>query len=207
MESRVFHVKHAGILARYSDAQANLEKYANWLASAGIERGLLGPREQERIWDRHIANCAVVEELIPENSVVYDIGSGAGLPGLPIALVRPDLNLVLIEPLLRRANFLNEVVTDLGLTNRVQVIRDRAESAKLPTANVVTARAVAPLGKLLTWALPLVSRGGLVLAMKGASAQEEIEAAESEIAGRQTTIELCGHGVVEPATLVVKVVC
>lgn len=192
---------------RYSSAQIGLEKYAEWLATAGIERGLLGPREQERIWDRHIANCAVIEELIPENALVYDIGSGAGLPGLPIALVRPDLNVVLIEPLLRRANFLSEVVTDLALSDRVRVIRDRAESAKLPKADVVTARAVAPLAKLLTWTLPLVQAGGSVLAMKGASAQEEIEAAMSVIAKRQVSIEYCGQGVIEPETLVVQVVC
>jgi 16S rRNA (guanine527-N7)-methyltransferase len=200
-------VKHEALATAYPEAMPLFESYHHWLATAGIERGLIGPREVERLWDRHIANCAVVEELIPADSLVYDVGSGAGLPGLVLAIVRPDLKVGLIEPLLRRANFLTEVIDDLGLNDRVVVYRDRAEQIKLGKAEVVTARAVAPLTKLLQWTLPLTRTGGLILAMKGTSAQDEILAANSVLKGRTAQIVMCGQGIVDPATTVVRVAC
>ena len=189
----------------YPDAAENLARFAHWLTGAGVERGFLGPKEVDRIWDRHISNCAVVEELIPVNSKVFDIGSGAGLPGLVLAIVRPDITMGLIEPLMRRSEFLKEVVTDLGLTDQVSVIRGRAEELKGHTAPVVTARAVAPLGKLLTWSLPLTTKGGQILAMKGSSAATEITDAKEILKGRKAEIVLCGEGVVDPQTTVVRV--
>jgi 16S rRNA (guanine527-N7)-methyltransferase len=189
----------------YPNAAENLTRFANWLTGAGIERGFLGPREVDRIWDRHIANCAVVEELIPEGSKVFDIGSGAGLPGLVLAIVRPDITIGLIEPLMRRSEFLNEVVADLGISNQVTVIRGRAEELKGQTAPVVTARAVAPLGKLLSWSLPLTTKGGQILAMKGSSAATEITDAKDILNGRKAEIVLCGEGIVDPQTTVVRV--
>ena len=189
----------------YPDAAENLARFAHWLAGAGVERGFLGPREVDRIWDRHIANCAVVEELIPINSKVFDIGSGAGLPGLVLAIVRPDITIGLIEPLMRRSEFLKEVVADLGIAEQVTVMRGRAEELKGHTAPVVTARAVAPLGKLLTWSLPLTTKGGVILAMKGSSAATEIADAKEILNGRKAQIVLCGEGVVDPQTTVVRV--
>ncbi len=193
------------IIEAYPEAAENLTRFAAWLAGAGVERGFLGPREVDRIWDRHIANCAVVEELIPENSRVFDIGSGAGLPGLVLAIVRPDIQIGLIEPLMRRSQFLEEVIIDLGITNRVKVIRGRAEELKGQSAPVVTARAVAPLGKLLTWALPLTAKGGQILALKGSSAATEIANAADILKGRKAEILLCGQGLVDPQTTVVRV--
>jgi len=200
-------VKHEVLAQSYPDAMTLLESYHHWLATAGIERGLIGPREVERLWDRHIANCAVVEELIPAGSLVYDVGSGAGLPGLVLSIVRPDLRVGLIEPLLRRANFLTEVINDLALSDRVSVYRDRAEQVKLSKADVVTARAVAPLSKLLQWTLPLTRTGGLILAMKGTAAQDEIVEAKSVLNGRSAQIVMCGQGIVDPQTTVVRVAC
>ena len=193
------------IIEAYPEAAENLTRFAAWLAGAGVERGFLGPREVDRIWDRHIANCAVVEELIPESSRVFDIGSGAGLPGLVLAIVRPDIQIGLIEPLMRRSQFLEEVIIDLGITNRVKVIRGRAEELKGQSAPVVTARAVAPLGKLLTWALPLTAKGGQILALKGSSAATEIANATDILKGRKAEILLCGQGLVDPQTTVVRV--
>ena len=150
--------------------------YAGWLGGAGTERGLLGPRESSRLWERHLLNCAVVGEAVPTGVTVADLGSGAGLPGIPLALARPDLQVTLVEPLLRRAVFLTEVVEALGLSG-VQVVRSRGEELHgRRTFEVVTSRAVAPLEKLLTWSVPLVTPGGSVVAMKGASAAEEVAA-------------------------------
>ena len=193
------------VIDAYPEAADNLVRFANWLSVAGVERGFLGPREVDRIWDRHIANCAVIEELIPAESSVFDIGSGAGLPGLVLAIVRPDLKIGLIEPLMRRSEFLIEVVTDLGIGGRVTVMRGRAEELRGKSAPVVTARAVAPLNKLLTWALPLTTKGGQILAMKGSSATAEIEAASDVLKGRKAEIVLCGQGIVDPQTTVVRV--
>ncbi len=193
------------IIEAYPNAAENLNRFAHWLAGAGIERGFLGPREVDRIWDRHIANCAVVEELIPEGSKVFDIGSGAGLPGLVLAIVRPDITIGLIEPLMRRSEFLKEVVADLGITDQVIVMRGRAEELKGHTAPIITARAVAPLAKLLTWSLPLTTKGGQILAMKGSSAATEITEAADVLKGRKAEIVLCGQGIVNPQTTVVRV--
>jgi 16S rRNA (guanine527-N7)-methyltransferase len=160
------------LIERYFPTRkAEIEQYAQFLIGPGIERGLIGPREGERIWERHIFNCLPVTKLIPEGSIVFDIGSGAGLPGLVIALARPDLKLFLIEPLQRRVDFLKEAVELLGIEN-VEVIRGKSESVK-KSANYVTARAVAPLEKLKKITSHMIKPGGALLAMKGESAAEE----------------------------------
>lgn len=195
-------------------ARASLTGYAELLAGPGTERGLIGPREIPRIWDRHILNCAVVADpalgLIPPGSVVADVGSGAGLPGLVWALARPDISVVLVEPLLRRATFLTEAVTQLGVSDRVVVIRARAEdlpgNPEWAGADVVTARAVAAMDKLVGWTLPLARRGGTLVALKGASAQEEVDAAAGVLAAAgvvEVEVRTVGEGVVDPLTTVV----
>jgi 16S rRNA (guanine527-N7)-methyltransferase len=155
-------------------------RYAELLAGDGTVRGLIGPREVPRLWERHLINCAVLAELIPDEAAVCDIGTGAGLPGIVLAIARPDLQVTLVEPLLRRTSFLEEVVAELGLT-RCEVRRARADALHgVATYEVVTSRAVAPLPKLVAWSLPLVAPGGAVLAMKGSRAQEEVaEAAKT----------------------------
>ncbi len=182
-------------------------RYAELLVGAGVERGLLGPRETGRIWERHLLNCAVVAEGIPEGAVVCDVGSGAGLPGLALALARPDLSVLVVEPLERRAEFLREAVELLGL-DRVRVSRARAEELAPSTADVVTARAVAPLGKLAIWCLPLVRAGGTLLALKGARAAQELAAAEPVLRRTGATawrIQQMGLDVLEHPTTVVVV--
>lgn len=181
-------------------------RFADWLATAGVERGLLGPREVPRLWDRHLLNCAVVAPLLAPGAVVGDVGSGAGLPGIVLAIVRPDLGVVLIEPLLRRADYLREVVADLGLDT--EVVRDRAEQLKARRFDVVTARAVAPLDRLTGWTLPLLGGGGELLAMKGATAQDELDAAADTLARwpvEEARVLHVGVGVVDPPTTVVRV--
>jgi len=183
--------------------------YAELLATTAIEWGLLGPREVPRLWERHLLNCAVVAELLPEGAVVDDLGSGAGLPGLVLAIQRPDLRVTLIEPLLRRATFLTETVTALGLQN-VQVQRARAEELRTRrgSVDVVTARAVAPLGRLAGWALPLLRPGGALLALKGSGAAVEVAEQRDEVERYgASAIEVLslGVGVVEPPTTVVRV--
>lgn len=165
----------------------------------------------DRLWERHILNCAVVTDAVPRGTRVLDIGAGAGLPGLVWALARPDLSVVCLEPLLRRATFLTETVAELGLTDRVEVVRGRAEdvarTAQL-TAPVTTARAVAPLERLVGWALPLTARGGELLALKGSSAETEVSAARQAIAaagGDEVSIEEFGDGIVDPPTRVVRI--
>lgn len=198
----------ARLVARYPDAAEGLRAYAALLGTDGVVRGLIGPRETGRLWSRHVANCAVLEELVPEGTHVADIGSGAGLPGLPLALVRPDLHVVLVEPLLRRATFLSEAVEALGLDGRVEVLRGRAEEQRLEV-DVVTARAVAPLDRLAGWTLPHVRVGGVLLALKGEGAAEEVAAslqALEKVGGGQAEVLTCGAGVVEPPTTVVRVV-
>ncbi|WP_246456378.1 16S rRNA (guanine(527)-N(7))-methyltransferase RsmG [Nocardioides mesophilus] len=187
------------------------EEFCRLLATEGVVRGVIGPREAPRLWERHLLNCAVVHERIPRGVTVADVGSGAGLPGLVIAIARPDLTVTLVEPLLRRTSFLEEVVAALDLDN-VVVTRARAEEL-LGTRHfdVVTSRAVAPLGRLLTWCVPLVSPGGMMLAMKGSSAAGEIEAAARELRrlrrygpGEPEVLQ-AGTGVVEPVTTLVRV--
>jgi 16S rRNA (guanine527-N7)-methyltransferase len=163
--------------AVFGDRLELAERYAALLAGAGVERGLVGPREAPRLWERHLLNCAGLTELLEPGETVADIGSGAGLPGIVLAVRREDIEVVLVEPLLRRATFLTEVVAELGLPH-VSVRRARAEElgGKL-TADVVTARAVAPLDRLLRWGLPLLRSGGRLLAMKGEQAEAELAAA------------------------------
>ena len=196
------------LLARYPDAADGLRHYVDLLAGDGVLRGLIGPREVTRLWSRHVANCAVLEELIPEGAQVADVGSGAGLPGIPLALVRPDLRLVLLEPLLRRTTFLSEAVEALGLGDRVEVLRGRAEEQKL-LVDVVTARAVAPLDRLAGWTLPLARVGGTLLALKGDTAAEEITASQTaleRLGGGHAEVITCGVDVIDPPTTVVRVV-
>jgi 16S rRNA (guanine527-N7)-methyltransferase len=146
-----------------------IRRFADFLITAGIERGVIGPREGEKIWERHIFNCLPVISLIPEGSSVIDIGSGAGLPGIPIALARPDLQVTLIEPLQRRVDFLHEAVKGLDIT----VLRGRAQDFTIK-ADFVTARAVAPFEKLKSMSWHLVKKGGSLLAIKGENAIEEV---------------------------------
>ncbi|MRJ75658.1 16S rRNA (guanine(527)-N(7))-methyltransferase RsmG [Aeromicrobium sp. SMF47] len=166
----------AGVFASRLDLA---ERYAHTLATDGVVRGLIGPREVPRIWDRHIMNSAVVAPRLPQGATVADVGTGAGLPGLVWAIARPDIQMTLIEPLLRRTSFLEEVVADLGLDN-VEVLRSRAEEVHA-TYDVVTARAVAGLDKLGRWCMPLVRPGGVLLAMKGRSAAEEVSTATATL--------------------------
>jgi 16S rRNA (guanine527-N7)-methyltransferase len=197
------------LCSRYPDAAAGLAAYVALLATDGVVRGLIGPRETGRLWSRHVANCAVLEELVPERARVADVGSGAGLPGLPLALVRPDLRVVLVEPLLRRATFLSEAVEALGLGDRVEVLRGRAEDQAGLDVDVVTARAVAPLDRLAGWTLPLVHVDGVLLALKGDTAAEEVlasSAALEKVGGGRAEVLTCGDGLVEPPTTVVRVV-
>ena len=161
----------------FGDRLPVLEAYAALLATAGVERGLLGPRETTRLWERHVLNCAGLSELVEPGQTVLDLGSGAGLPGLVLAAARPDVTVVLCEPLLRRATFLSEAVEQLGLSG-VVVRRARAEElAGKVLVDVVTARAVAPLDKLVGWALPLLAPGGRLLALKGEQAESELDQA------------------------------
>jgi 16S rRNA (guanine527-N7)-methyltransferase len=153
------------------------ERYVELLATAGVERGLIGPREAPRLWERHVLNCLALSGAVPHDATVADLGSGAGLPGLVLAIGRPDLRVTLVEPLLRRTVFLDEVVDELGL-DRVRVVRGRAEELHGGQRfEVVTARALAPLSRLLGWAMPLVDPTGELVAMKGSSADREIEEA------------------------------
>lgn len=193
----------------FGDALSAAETYAEFLAGPGVERGLIGPREVERLWDRHLLNCAVTAELVPQGANVIDIGSGAGLPGIVLAIVRADLSITLLEPLLRRTAFLQECVDLLGLPN-VVVRRARAEEVVGEyAADVVTARAVAPLERLARWALPLLRPGGELLAMKGERAAAEIDEAESvleEFGVRGTEVLHVGRGKVDPPATVVRAV-
>ncbi|HVU62185.1 MAG TPA: 16S rRNA (guanine(527)-N(7))-methyltransferase RsmG [Mycobacteriales bacterium] len=147
-------------------------RYAVLLATIGIERGLLGPREADRIWGRHLFNSAALAPLVASSATVVDLGSGAGLPGIPLALARPDLRVVLLEPMARRVQFLEECVRELGLGN-VTVHRGRAQDGVPVTADAVTARAVAPLAALAVLAFPLCRNDGVLYALKGAKAVAE----------------------------------
>lgn len=156
--------------------------YAGLLATDGVVRGLIGPREAPRLWERHVLNCALLAPALPPDARVADIGSGAGLPGLVLAIARPDVTITLVEPLLRRTTFLEEAVETLGLTN-VVVVRGRADALHgTSDFDVVTSRAVAPLDRLLEWSMPLVAPYGALVAMKGSSAPEEVEAAAAVLA-------------------------
>jgi 16S rRNA (guanine527-N7)-methyltransferase len=193
----------------FSDSLPVAEAYASRLATDGTVRGLIGPREVPRLWERHLVNCALVTELVGESASVCDIGSGAGLPGIVMAIRRPDLAVTLVEPLLRRTSFLTEVVEALGLAN-VEVVRARADALHgVRSFDVVTSRAVAPLDRLTGWSLPLVRSGGVFLAMKGSTVQAELDSAAQAIsAGRGVVdgiVEL-GADLLEPPVRVVRVV-
>ncbi|UNK47730.1 16S rRNA (guanine(527)-N(7))-methyltransferase RsmG [Arthrobacter sulfonylureivorans] len=195
-------------LAVFGERLDLAERYVAHLATSGIERGLLGPREVPRLWNRHVLNCAVVANLIAPDAAVADVGSGAGLPGLTLALARPDLRLTLIEPLERRVVWLNEVVDDLGLDN-VTVVRTRAElAADEVTADVVTSRAVSALDKLARLSIPLLHGSGEMLAIKGRSAADEVEKAKKvirKLGGRETEILTVGDELLEEPTTVVRI--
>ena len=176
-----------GLVGRYfPERQEEICAFAQFLTTAGIERGLIGPREGERIWERHIFNCLPVTQLLPQNASLFDIGSGAGLPGIVIALARPDLKVTLIEPLERRVEFLKEATEGLG----IDVIRGRAQDMK-KSADYVTARAVAPLEKLKKISWHMVKTGGALLAMKGESAATEMVGVKNAVLHE---IELEGIG-------------
>jgi 16S rRNA (guanine527-N7)-methyltransferase len=192
----------------FAERFALAERFVHHLATSGIERGLLGPREVPRLWGRHVLNCAVVAELISSGRTVCDVGSGAGLPGIALAIARPDLSLILVEPLERRVAWLNEVVADLGLAN-VTVHRARAEQAvKTVDADVVTARAVSAMSKLAGLTMPLLHGSGQVLALKGRSAAEEVADARKVIrrlGGSSVEIVTAGTAVLEEPTTVVRI--
>jgi 16S rRNA (guanine527-N7)-methyltransferase len=193
----------------FGERFADAVRYAELLAETGVLRGLIGPREVPRLWERHLLNCAVLSEVIPHDVSVCDVGSGAGLPGIPLALTRPDLRITLLEPLLRRTTFLEEVVRLVGLDN-VTVVRGRAEEmvGKLPAVDVVTARAVAPLDRLAGWGLPLLRPHGEMAVLKGDTAEEELKAARaalSRLGAVDTSIVQVGEGIVDPLSTVVRV--
>ena len=212
----MFHVKHdtappapAAAERVFGDRLQLARRYAGLLAGPGVERGLLGPREVERLWERHLLNSAAVAELIERDARVVDIGSGAGLPGIPIAIARPDLHVVLVEPMLRRTDFLAEVIAALELP--IEMVRGRAEEpgirARAGGADVVTSRAVAPLAKLARWSMPLLRPGGRMLALKGERAQDEVAAARGELGSLGATdvkVVRCGESYSNPPATVVS---
>lgn len=157
----------------YRDKYSTISRYVDILATKGIDWGLIGPRERDRLWDRHVLNSASLADLIPDGAHVVDVGSGAGLPGIPLAVLRPDLDITLLEPLLRRHTFLTETVDDLGLEGRVHPLRGRAEDCD-KTFDVVTCRAVANVTKLLRWCTPLFYPHGRLIALKGSSVDQEL---------------------------------
>ena len=182
-------VSRETLIERYFPERLDeITAYAHFLTTAGIERGLIGPREGERIWERHIFNCLPVTQLLPQGASLFDIGSGAGLPGIVIALARPDLSVTLIEPLERRVAFLNEAVEGLN----IEVLRGRAQDVK-KSADFVTARAVAPLEKLKRMSWHMVKTGGSLLAMKGESATAEMEGVKGATL-HEITLEGIGLG-------------
>ncbi len=178
--------------------------YADLLATWGVDRGMIGPREVPRLWERHLVNCAVVAPRLPDQARVADVGTGAGLPGVVWAIARPDIHMTLVEPLLRRVRFLEEVVAELDLEN-VTVVRSRAEDHHAQYA-VVTARAVAALDKLTMWCWPMVAPGGVMLAMKGRSAPEEVEAARPLLTRLGVSdVRIATYGDVDVPTTVVEI--
>jgi 16S rRNA (guanine527-N7)-methyltransferase len=213
----MFHVKHetdtdvpATALALFGARYQLAERYVALLAGPGIGRGLIGPREADRLWDRHMLNSAVLGELLPYGCRVLDVGSGAGLPGIPLALARPDLAVTLLDPMARRVAWLRAVVAELELA--VTVRRGRAEDPQLQDDlggnDVVTARAVAPLRRLASWTLPLLKPGGRLLAVKGVTAAEEFARdalAVRAAGGGAMEIVQCGATIVQPPTTVIVV--
>jgi 16S rRNA (guanine527-N7)-methyltransferase len=219
----MFHVKHPHSRERgaplvppapdaatliFGDQIGVATQYAELLATAGVEWGLLGPREVERIWDRHLLNCAVVAELVESGERIVDIGTGAGLPGLPMVIAKPGLRVTLVESLLRRTEFLHMVITELGLD--ADVVRGRAEDAEVRQAagdaDAVTSRAVASLDKLTRWSLPLLRAGGRLLAIKGERAPDEVtehRRVMTKLGAADVRVVECGVSYLSPPTTVV----
>jgi 16S rRNA (guanine527-N7)-methyltransferase len=211
----MFHVKHGVAPPPPTAAEVVFgewvglaQRYADLLAGPGVERGLIGPREVDRLWERHILNSAAIAELIEPGARVLDIGSGSGLPGLPIAIARSDVHVALIEPMLRRTEFLEEAIVALGLP--VEVVRGRAEDpgvrAQAGGADVVVSRAVASLDKLTRWSLPLLRPGGRMLAMKGERAEEEVVEGRRGMASLgaiDVRVVRCGESYSDPPVTVV----
>jgi 16S rRNA (guanine527-N7)-methyltransferase len=184
-------------------------RYVELLGTEGVLRGLIGPRESDRLWDRHVMNSAVVSEVVPHGAEVVDVGSGAGLPGVPLALVRPDVRVTLLEPMQRRCVFLDEVVEELGLTGRVRVVRGRAPGAGAGaggfTSDVAVARAVAPLPQLARLLPPMVRPGGLMAALRGSKVDDELAAARGDLEARgwrDIGVSRCGVGRLDEPTRV-----
>lgn len=210
----MFHVKQddsaTEAAARlFGPRLALVQRYAELLAGVGVDRGLIGPREADRLWERHLLNCGVVGELLQIGDRVVDIGSGAGLPGIPLAIARPDLDIVLLEPLLRRSEFLAEVVAELGLA--VEVVRGRAEAPEVRERwgerDAAVSRAVATLDKLTKWSMPLLRPGGRMIALKGERACDEVRE-HRRVMGASGAIDAkvvtCGATFLrQPATVVV----
>ena len=192
----------------FGPAIESARRFTSLLATHGVERGLIGPREIPRLWDRHLLNCGVLAELVPGDAEVVDIGSGAGLPGLVIAMLRPQVRMTLLEPMLRRTVFLGECVAELGLGN-VTVCRGRAEDmAGIIRADIATSRAVAPLGRLAELSAGLVHPGGTILALKGDQVQAELDRAGTilrHLGARSAEVLKVGQGIVEPPATVVRI--
>jgi 16S rRNA (guanine527-N7)-methyltransferase len=212
----MFHVKHGDVsapppaaAAAFGDRLDRAQRYAQILAGAGVERGLIGPREADRLWDRHLLNSAALAELLDQDDRIADIGSGAGLPGIPLALARPDVRVTLIEPLLRRSDFLGEVVDDLGMD--VTVVRGRAEEQsvrrRVGEMDAVVSRAVASLDKLTKWSMPLLRPGGRMLALKGERAEDELgehRRVMESLGAVDAKVVMCGEDYLSlPATVVI----
>jgi 16S rRNA (guanine527-N7)-methyltransferase len=181
-----------------------INRYVDILRSTAVDWGLLGPREAERLWDRHILNSSALSGLIAADIAVADVGSGAGLPGIPLAILRPDLRVTLIEPLLRRSTFLTQTVEELQISDRVEVVRSRAEDHR-QNYHIVVARALAPLDRLIGWCNPLRAPDGVILALKGALAADEIAAAGRQLQAAQLQAEVLkvrAHPDVPSATVV-----
>lgn len=183
------------------------QRYVEHLCTTGITHGLLGPREVPRMWSRHVLNSAVLGPELPSGATVADVGSGAGLPGIALALARPDVEFILIEPMERRVDWLDAVIRNLSLSN-VRVIRARAEEASDEVmAEVVTARAVSALKKLIPMTVPLMADDGELMLLKGRSAAEEIKAAAKQIKKArlgEPRVELLGESLLDEATTVVR---
>jgi 16S rRNA (guanine527-N7)-methyltransferase len=201
-----FEAEPAAAVAIFGDQIDQARSFAQTLAGDSDELGLLGPRELDKLWSRHILNSAVVAELVRPGDKVADVGSGAGLPGIPMAIARPDAQFVLIEPMKRRSSWMLEVVEDLGLKN-VRVLRSRAEDVSEQDFDIVTARAVAALDKLLKMCVPLLKPGGALIALKGSKAAEEItnsKKLERKLGISSFEILVCGEKFLPEPTSVVK---